>query len=203
MKIISFIFGLTLFGSIVWMGYYSTIDQHFVVWFGVYTAIFSPLAFELVAYPFRAKDNGILHKLSKVADMETLIRKADDTETKLRLLEAQRRDLDKLITYESKRKSLLAERDIYALQAEEALKNLNRINGGLTQLTGEKQEIPAHLEPLSTMIENNDNIIIRFNSQPHVFRRSNFSWFPLYGELLFDILKAMERAINRLDPPKR
>lgn len=201
MKILSFITGLTVVAGIVFAGYYSTDHSHFVVWFGVITALAAPLAFEFLSYPFKSRNNQILKDLSKVAQLESLIIKAKDTETRIRLLEEQQKDLDKLIAYESKRRSLIAEREIYILQGSEALTGLNRVNVDIEKLTSEKAELPAHLTKLADLVsgvKNEDDLSIPLGSKILLLKKRNFRG-SIYSELTFEILRLFLNLFLEID----
>jgi hypothetical protein len=80
MKLVSFLIGLILISVIVYFGYYTVSHPGFVVWFGVITAVVSPLAFEFLLIPFRSKDSRILKELSKVPQVQNLLQSAKDSE---------------------------------------------------------------------------------------------------------------------------
>jgi len=198
MKILSFFGGLLLIGSIVYAGYYTTNHLSFVIWFGVITAILAPLAFELIFFPFKYKEKSLIKDLSKVPKIELLIKEAKDSESKVRLLEEQRKDLDKLISYESHRKTLIAEKEIYSFQAKIALENLVKIDKSLETLTSEKQELPEHLQLLQKRIEQtgDNEVIFLFNDRNIILKKSNFEILPFYGTLIFEILKLITNITN-------
>jgi hypothetical protein len=201
MKIISFILGLALLAGIIWAGYYTVEHASFVIWFGVITAIVSPLSFELVYGPFRADTGKILKSLAKAAEVEKMIQQAEDTQTKIALLEAQQRDLDKLIAYESKRRTLVAEREIYVINGQQALNNIQKVDEQILLLTGEKLALPEHLQPLAAELDKPDQYIvgIELGNRKIFLRRSSFELVPLYGGLLFDLFRAVHNQINKLE----
>jgi len=201
MKIISFLIGLLLIGVIVYAGYYAMAHPTFVIWFGVITAIISPFAFEFIISPFKSKEKEVIKKLSKVPQIEQLIKNAEDNESKIILLEKQRQELDKLIAYESQKKTLEAERGIYILQGEESIEKIKEINASLELLTKTKQELPDNLKPLMTEIEKIKSTDISYiiGDKKFTIKQRYFSWFPFYGNALFEIIKASNEMINKID----
>lgn len=200
MRTFSFSLGLVLVAVIFYCGYYTNNHSEFVIWFGVVTALVSPLAFELLLFPFRSKDQELLKDLSKVPRIEALLKVAKDSEEKIALLEKQKEGLDILIAYESKRRALEAEKQIYLFQGKEALEGINRVNQGLELLTSEKHSLPPELEPLlNSQSESRETIRYTINRIPYVLRRSSFGTFPLYGPMLFDILKAFENLVREFE----
>lgn len=201
MKIISFISGLLLMAGIIFAGYYAVSHATFVIWFGVITAIVSPLSFELIYGPFRADTGKILKTLAKAAEIEKMIQQAEDTKTKIELLEAQQRDLDKLIAYESKRRTLIAEREIYIANGQQALNNIQKTDEQILVLTGEKQSLPEHLQPLANELDKPDQDIIgiELGKRKLILKRNSFELLPLYGGLLFDLIKMMHNLIIKLE----
>lgn len=203
MKILSFISGLLLVGLITYFGYYTASHSSFVIWFGVITAIIAPLAFEFILYPFRSKDKQLIKELSKVPQIEKLIKEASDNESKIKLLEQQKLDLDKLISYESKRRTLLAERNLYVIQGEEALRGIEKSNQNLTLLLSEKQQLPESLKSLQQEIENIESTDLAYtiNGKKYVIKKKYFEFFPYYGNAVYEIFKAT-KVLMKIDKPK-
>jgi hypothetical protein len=204
MKFLSFFFGLALLGAIIYTGYYTVSHPGFVIWFGVTTAILAPLAFEFLLLPFRTKDNKLIKELSKVPQIEKLIKEAEDNELKVRLLEQQREELDKLISYESQRRSLLAEQQIFILQGEVALKGLESVNHSLEELTAEKHLLPESLQPLLLKIERGEtaDIPFTFNGKQYALKKRHFALFPAYGNLAYELVRIIVVGINKMEGSK-
>lgn len=87
MRIVSFTLGLICISSIIALGYYANINSWFVIWFGVVTAILSPLAFEFLLFPFRARNQNLINDLSRVPKIDLLIKEAKDNEGRIKILE--------------------------------------------------------------------------------------------------------------------
>jgi hypothetical protein len=204
MKFLSFFFGLVLLGAIIYTGYYTVSHSGFVIWFGVITAILAPIAFEFLLLPFRSKGNQLIKELSKVPQIEKLIKEAEDNEQKVRLLEQQRAELDKLISYEAQRRSLLAEQQIFILQGEAALKGLESVNKSLEELTAEKHLLPESLQPLLLRIEHGEttDTPFMFNGKQYALKKRHFELIPAYGNLAFEIAKLFVQALNKIENPK-
>jgi hypothetical protein len=201
MRIFTFIFGLLLVAGIIYSGYYTITNSNFIVWFGIITAIVSPFAFECLITPFKSKDKKIMKELSKVPQIEQLIQNAKDNESKITLLEKQIRELDKLISYESQKKTLEAKRAIYILQGKESLSKINEINENLELLTETKQSLPDELKSLMKVIEEieSTDVIYQIRGKRLIFKQKYFSWFPFYGNLLFEIIRDGKRIMNKID----
>jgi hypothetical protein len=200
MKILSFLIGVVLIGLIVYIGNYTTNHPLFITWFGVITAILAPLAFEFLFYPFRVKDKKLIKELAKVPQIEKLLQEANNNETKVKYLKKQELELDKLISYETKRRTLIAEKEIYVLQGEEALKKIEKINEILELLTNEKLEMPESLKPLLHEIEKieSTDIIYVINNNNFVIKKKYFELFPFYGHILFEIFKLFAKIANKI-----
>lgn len=186
-----FILGILLISVIIALGFYTKNNNGFAIWFGVITAFISPLAIELILYTFRSKEKVIIEKLSKVPEIDSLIKKAHDNEEKIALLLKQREELDLLIQYESKRRTLLAERDIFIAQGMKVIEELRSIDDRLTSLTKEKQRLPEYLKPLQEEIQkfNKNDVILQVKGKTYILNKDEFDLFPFYGELIFSLLK--------------
>jgi hypothetical protein len=145
MRILSLAMGLLVLVGLVYSGYYANENPSFVVWFGVITAVASPLAFELILFPFKSKDKEILVALAKVPDIEKLIKEARDNEERVKLLEKQKASLATLIAFEAKRRTLEAEKEIFIIQGQQAIRSIEDVNMKLELLTKEKQVLHALL----------------------------------------------------------
>jgi DNA-binding MarR family transcriptional regulator len=205
MKVLSFVVGLVLLGAIVYIGYYTSSHSNFVIWFGVSTAILAPLAFEFLFLPFKSQNSKLIKDLSKVPQIEKLIKEAEDNEQKVKLLEQQRAELDRLVSYESKRRALLAEKKIFIYQGEAALKGLNRVDQSLLDLTGEKESFPESLHPLMEKIKHGEpsDVPFTFNGKQHTLRKSDFDGLPGYGVLFFELAKVIVRALDKMENPNK
>ena len=113
MKVLNFLIGLLLLVLIVYTGYYTTNNTNFVIWFGVITAILAPIALEFIFYPFKSKDKLLIKDLSRVPEIDKLIKEANNVEMKVQSLEKQKLELEKLISLEAYRRTLITEKEIY------------------------------------------------------------------------------------------
>ena len=201
MRVFIFVFGLLLVAGIVYSGYYTITNSNFIVWFGIITAIVSPFAFECLITPFKSKDKRVMKELSKVPQIEQLIKNAKDNESKIALLEKQRRELDKLISYESQKKTLEAKKNIYILQGKESLLQIEEINKNLELLTKVKQHLPDELKGLMETIEEieSTDVIYQIGGKELIFKQKYFSWFPFYGNALFEIIRESKKIMNKID----
>lgn len=204
MKFIYFLIGLILLALIIYAGFYTTNHAGLVIWFGVLTAIAAPLAFEFLFFPFKSKDNDLVQKLSRVPEIEKLINKARTQEAKVKILEQQKLDLDTLISFESQRRTLLAERAIYVLQGEKALEELERINVNLDILTKNKHKMPDSMKSLLVLIEKIETSDIAYNffGKRMVLKKKYVEFLPWYGNLLFEATKSISNAIVKVNNPK-
>lgn len=190
-NIILFLLGLILIAGMVILGYYTTSNSSFVVWFGLIIAVISPIAFELLLLPFKYKDKKVITDLSKIPQIEALLNEAKNNESKVKLLELRIKELDSLISYESRRKTLIAERDLYINQGKLALKQVENINKSIELLTLEKEEIPNELKPLLDIIENveSNDIHCKVGHRTITIRQKHLESIPIYGPFTFSLLR--------------
>lgn len=200
MKILLFLVGLASVLLIVYSGYYTVDHPNFVVWFGLITALGAPLAFELILYPFNSTDKNILKNFSKVTQIEALLQQAFESEEKVKNLEKKRSDLEQLIAFESKRRTLIAQREIYVMQGKEALLKIQELNTSLNTLLAEKQEIPVELQPLLEEMERMEatDIVYLLGNETFVLKKKYFDHLPLYGNALYNVIKMGSKISNRV-----
>jgi vacuolar-type H+-ATPase subunit I/STV1 len=201
MKILSFFTGLLLISAIVCSGYYTVHHNSFVIWFGVITALLTPFAMEAILYPFKSGDKKMLQNLAKVSEINKLIKKAEDKETKVRQLETQLRQLDQLIAYESKRRTLEAEKAIYLFQAQNALKGLDKVQGEIAALTSEKQQLPEELVALQKQLERGgpNDIELLIGTKTFVLRQKDFDGISIYGTFVFELFRLIQKAFRSIE----
>lgn len=183
--------GLILIAGLIFLGYYTTTNPTFVIWFGLITAIISPIVFELILLPLKYKDKKIITDLSKIPQIETLLNEAKNNESKVKLLELKIKELDSLISYESRRKTLIAERDLYINQGKLALKQIEGINKSIELLTLEREGIPDELKPLLSIIENieSNDIHCKIGDKTITIKQKHIESIPIYGSFTFSLLR--------------
>jgi len=198
MKTLKFISGIILFFIIIYSGYYSTNNSKFVIWFGLITTILTPIAFYFILFPFKSKEKTLLKDLTRITQIEKLIEEANKTELKVQLLEKQKLDLEKLISFESHRRTLIAERNIYLYQGQTALNKIIEINENLELLTKERQALPEYLKSLQEEIRQKgvDDFIYVFRGKHYIVKKKNFEFIPIYGTLFYELFKSVAQIDN-------
>lgn len=190
-KIPTFICGCLFLGILIYFAIYTTSHSNFGIWFGLITAILSPPAYELFKVSF-SNSEANLKRLLKIKDIEDLINKSETIEGKVNVLKDQEQYLKKLFEFESKKKMLLTEKEIYISLADKSLTNIKRIDESLQMLTDQIEEIPDELKPLYKIIEKNeeikDDIIIKIYSHIITIPKDIFDLIP-FGFILYPILK--------------
>lgn len=205
MKILSFLFGILLLSTIIYSGYYTVNHTNFVIWFGLITAVLTPFAIELLLYPIKSGEKKVIEDLKKVAEINALIEKANDKETQVKQLENRLKELDQLIAYESKRRTLETERDIYLFQANNSLKGLRKVQEEMEALVGEKQALPKELKELQEQLEHGEenDIEIPIGEKTIVLRRRNFAGGSIYSLLIFECIRFVYKTFKILDKKLR
>jgi len=106
-KASSLIVGIFLLAATILLVIQSGKDSLFVVWFGLASAIASPLGLAQFASIFNRWDSEIITRLAKVPEIERLVNEARTQEEKIQLLEEERLRLADIVPFESRRQAIL------------------------------------------------------------------------------------------------
>jgi hypothetical protein len=190
-KIVTLICGCIFFGILIYLAIYTTSNSKFVIWFGLIVAFLSPPTYELFKATF-SNSGTDMKRLLKIKDIEDLINKSETIGEKVNILKNQEQYLRNLFEFESQKKMLLTEKEIYISLAKKSLTNIDRIDESLLILTNQTEKIPDELKPLYKIIEKNeeirDDIIIKIYSHIITIPKNIFDLIP-FGFILYPILK--------------
>lgn len=196
-RILSFLFGIAIIALLLYLGKHTVDNTNFVIWFGLITALLAPVAYELLKYSFISQKG--INKLLKVTEIQSLIEKATTLDDKIRVLKIQQQHLNEIIEIESRKKSLLAEKDIYISLAEKSLNEIKKIDISLKSISNEVDDLPENLKQLHNLIQNQsdmkDAIIIRTKTKIYTIDKSLFDFF-IFGDIAFYIIQKVNKKIN-------
>jgi len=202
MKAFIFLIGILLLGTVVFTGYYTTSHPTFVIWFGLVTAILMPFAIEALIYPFRTndKDKKLMRALSTVPEIHKLIEEANDKASQIKALKKQQDELENLIAYESRRRTLIVEREIYLFQGRTALDGINKVDRQLEELAAEAMAFPDELNALLEFVkqEEPDAISFKVGTKEISLKKAHFQGISIYGNLAFEMVRAFAELFSKI-----
>lgn len=202
MKAFIFLIGISLLGIVIFTGYYTKSHSNFVIWFGLVTAILMPFAIEALVYPFRSndKDKKLMRALSTVPEIHKLIEEANDKTSQIKALKKQQDELENLIAYESRRRTLIVEREIYLFQGRTALEGINKVNRQLEHLATEAMAFPDELKELLELVkeEEPDAISLKIGTKELSLKKAHFQGISIYGNLAFEMIRALAELFSKI-----
>ena len=75
-RLLAITVALGLLTGVVYLGFLSSRDSSFVVWFGIGSAVLAPLGFTLLGYGVRLGDRQVLLQLAQVPEIARLLNQA-------------------------------------------------------------------------------------------------------------------------------
>lgn len=190
-RLLLLIFGAALLSGVVYLGFLSSSNSAFLVWFGIASAICAPAGIAAIGAAFKPANNEILERLAKVPEIEKLINEAKSQEEKIRALETERQQLSELVKFESLRQSLLARREIIEKESVRQLKTLDDIDEELKQLDIqiETSGLSEQIEALRNRVklQDRDSITLFLAGRRHVINVRALRKNP-FGETFLDTL---------------
>ena len=159
-KIFLFLVGIALIVSVVFLGIKSAENNTFVVPFGLACALIAPVGISCITSVFSIGNNETLKKLLKVPQIDELIQKAETQEEKIKLLENERKQLSNIVKYETLKYAALERRKHLETEAENILKEYEKVEKEIQQLDLEKKEERLSnkvIDELYRKLENREN----------------------------------------------
>ncbi len=139
-KIFLLLIGVVLIISVVFLGIKSANNSALVVPFGLACALIAPVGISCITSFFNIGNNEIFKKLLKVPQIDELIQKAETQEEKIKLLEDERKQLSNIVKYETLKYAALERRKHLETEAENILKEYEKVEVEIQQLNLEKKE---------------------------------------------------------------
>lgn len=139
-KIFLFLIGTALIILVVYLGIKSSKDNIFVAPFGLACAFIAPISISCIKSVLNIGKNDVLIKLLKVSQIDELLQKAETQEEKIKLLEEERKQLSNIVKYETRKYAALERRKHLETEAENILKEYEKIEREIQQLNFETKE---------------------------------------------------------------
>ena len=197
-RVASLALGIVLVSVVVYLGFQARNDQDFVVWFGLAAAILAPTGVASIGYTFRRDDGAVLRELSRVPEIEQLIKKAKTQGEKVRLLEQERSQLLATVQQEARKTALRNQKEQLEHQASRMLAELEAVDSELKLVSNREPSSPAaeainELQSRLRAIRKGD-LVIRFGNRYFTIDRELLLSLPMGGTLLL-YLRALDRIL--------
>lgn len=196
-KIILILLGLALIGGDVWLYFLAQQKSGiFVLLFGLGSAIAVPIGVALITHAFSEKQREAIKKLTKVAEIEDLIEKAESEDQKIKILTNEYKKLEATIKSESTRLSLITRKDDLEKDAKRIIEELDCVESELTAF--KEQEISGvPVEEVNKLRERirakrSGDIVIRIGRSQFIIEREQILHTPFFGFWLYALLKFWE-----------
>ena len=204
-RLFSFLLGIALVASVIFLGLEARDNQSFVVWFGLAAAILTPAGFAAVGYAFTTGERKLLERLSKVPEIQNLINEAKSQEEKIRLLEQERSRLIEIVQLEARKQALATRKESLEEDGVRILEELEVVDKELNSIQTTVQSTPVtqELAKLQERLQawRNKDIIISFGPKEFILKRERFYSFP-FGGLIYEYFRfgefISEKVINLL-----
>ena len=201
-RILYIIVGIACIYAVIALGFKTQTNQSLIVWFGLASAILAPIGLASIGYGISFRERETLEKLSKVPEIEQLLNKAKSVEEKKQLLERERKDLAKIVEFESRKQALHARqlslendgiRIIKEIEAVEV--ELMGIEKGF-QSSFAKEEIERLHKRIQARMEG--DIVIPIGSQYIILERKMFDLLP-YGRFMYSSLSVFFGSLEKFE----
>lgn len=159
-KIFLLLIGIGLIVSVIFLGIKSAENNAFVAPFGLACALIAPVGISCITSVFNVGSNETLKKLLKVPQIDELIQKAETQEEKIKLLEDERKQLSNIVKYETLKYAAFERRKHLEAEAENILKEYEKVEREIQQLNLEKREERLSnkvIDELYRKLENKEN----------------------------------------------
>ncbi len=133
-RIFYIIIGVSLIGAVIALGFATSNNSAYVIWFGLAAALLAPGGIAIIVYALNANDREVIQRLSKVPQIEKLIVEAQSQEEKIRALEEEREKLASVVQFEAKRQILINKKQGLEEQAIHTLGSLDEVEKNITDL---------------------------------------------------------------------
>lgn len=155
-KKVSFIFiAIMRIALVVYLGFLSTSNSTYVVWFGLASAFLAPLSLTLLTSVFNLDQKKALNKLLKIADIDSLVQKAETQEEKVQILQNQRKHLMEIIEYETTKYAALKRKESLLNEAEKLIDEIDNIETEIAtlKLDNEENMVTQTIDKLNIRLE--------------------------------------------------
>lgn len=201
-RVLSLVFGLSLLGVVVFLGFKVSSNPSFVIWFGLSAAILAPIGMKAISYTFSIGDREIFKQLSKVPETKTLIREAKSQEEKVRLLEGERTRIEEVVQFESCRQALLERKESLEKDGVRILDELRDVDLELEALNINIESTPAaqQVKLLHERLQarRKGDLIIRIGTSQYRLDRDLVFALPFdMGRLLLAYFRMVEGLLRR------
>ncbi len=197
-KILGLIACVILLGGVLFLAVISYTQPWYIVPYGIACAFFPQLIFTIIGVLFVRDDKKVLRQLAKVPEIQSLINKATSTEERIKVLEEERKNLDEVINFEAKRRTLLAQKEIYEVEGNKVLNELSRIDGDLSILESQKNEKSEVTKKLLARIANEKDLVLVLGSRKIVFSEEFFYKRGILGFFIFKLVEGQLYSLNNL-----
>jgi hypothetical protein len=209
-RLIAAIAGIGLLAAVTLFGISVRDDSKLVLWFGLAAAVLAPVGVALIGYAITAGERRQLARLTHVTEIEQLIAKADDAQTRLRLLEEQRNNLQEAVRIEAARIAMHDRRDALEQNAIQILEELAALDVDFAEANAgaTTPEVREALTALEERVEarRRGNIVLTFRGRQYVIDPSPLTGLPFLGIYFQPIvwsLRSLERSRRgRSDSPQ-
>lgn len=179
-KLIFIIIGVFLIAVVVSLGIKAAQNSSYVTWFGIASAVLAPSAFAIIGYGFKIDERHLFQQLSRIPEIDKLIREASTQEEKIALLEQERARLNEIIQVEARRQTLVASRESLEQDMTRILKDYNAIIEELALINIRIEESPVlqEMKRIQERIKARREgrvIVLRFGKREFFVPESKFS----------------------------
>lgn len=207
--IIPILVGVGLIASCFWLYLLAKSNDSYVLLFGLGTALLIPIGIALITYAFNFRNremNSKLAQLSKVTEINDLLKEAKTQEEQLTILKKEYENLEITLRYNSEKMALELRKDQLISQSKDIYEELLEVDKRLGVIDSETNEdqLPKEVKLLRERTIKKNIVIIRVGSQSYSFDKKILSmYFPkilLVGpviEILFTLLQLIENIQKR------
>jgi len=192
-RIFLLLFGAGLIASVVWLGLKTRDDPSLVIWFGLASAILTPLGFAAIGYALSASNRQVLERLSRVPQIADLIAAAKTQEEKIHLLEQERSRLLEVVQYEARKQSLDTRKGSLERDAVRILGELEAIDAELSDLKIDSTPVTEEIQRLQARLHarQKGDLVFRIGSYDFILEREMFLSIPFVGGVVFNYFESL------------
>ena len=174
------VLGLLMLTAVVLLGFQTTRNTSYVVWFGLASVVLAPFALNVIVHASKMDDQLLFRQLLKVPQIDTLIQQARTQEEEIRLLEMERERLSEVIQVEARRQTLIAQLGSLEKRMAEALTEHKAVTDELELIgvTIEASPVLKEARRLQERIKARKKgrvIVVKFRGRELTFPEKEFS----------------------------
>lgn len=184
----SFAFGIILILFVVFLAIKATSTPSLVIWFGLASALLVPLGLASMGYTFTAGNKKIFEKLSKVPEIEKLVKEAESQEERIRILKEDRSRLLEVVELEARKQALVSRRESLEKDGIRIVQGLDNVIERLKEVDSDLAAVPLSDE-VKTLRERirakrRGDIVFRIFGKEFIIDKDVLSNLPFGGVLL-------------------